>query len=734
MKKGSSIVMQYDLNQLEVGRTFLPTFQLADMLAILFICMTFTSGLPLLTPIAFFGFFFYFRFDKYYIGKIYRKPSILDDRMIRVVISYLPYCVILRCIFAIWMFSSANILPANLPLHPFLFGLPNEEAQITGATSGLINVSIFNMSSYYTFLESLYLNYVSLLLPSFLHSPIRRILQMNTFPLFLLFFFIIIFWIFIRIWKLLPLQGVYDWYYRQLLLTKKKNTIFSNAKGKGHIHPFDLILTSQDPLRTEAAPLTGIYYQYLTKNKQQAENELNPKSCLIRYCCCCFYLFSLCGCCKKATTEEAASSSLANSLNDIDLDDDSDLDGELAVDLETGGISGKDDKGRIVDPNRVDTDERTWYKFCKLCFTGQFFKKPQKYLLPLIGIKKTTASMKRKNKIIKNYDQLDGWEITDMGFDFEVKVKVWSNTSKLKQDDKGMVSRMKGQHKKTYEVINDFRCNTYHLSSISSYALVFSHIFDSEIDIDGSLLTGSAAAANSGKQQLTARPGSPINKGVIMFENGKRKIYNLVDYYITNWKKENAHKIFDPQRIEEELVLFDEKQKQENENKKLRKQSKIVPFEGLDGDDSSKGDLSDYSIPTKRKTGLLKKSNSRVSFEDNSSNHDTAKSVDETDDEKKKEKKGEQDGKNSLTKKGSKKRTFVVDANEEEEDEEEDEDDEEEESDESDTEDSEDDDSDESSEEETSEESESSEDDEEDEEEDKKSPLPAISEVKSEED
>lgn len=642
-KLGHSIVMQYDLNRLEVGPIFLPTLQFANVLALLFITMTFTTGLPLLTPIAMIGFILYFRIDKYLVGRYYRKPSVLDDRMIRAVIHYLPYAAIIRCVFSIWMLSSSGILPQNFPVKPFLFGMPNQTEKLKSLTSGYLDVSSISMIDYRDFLKSLMRDYKSYI-PSTAMPVYQRILQMNTFPIFVLLIIVLIYLFITYFYYIFPVQAVSEWYYRRTLLTKKKTAIFANARAKGHVHPFDLIITSLDPLRQEAAPFTGIYYQFLTKNKTQAEEELKPKTCCNKYCCCFTFLFSFCGCCKKKTRDEEMLKDDEIDLNEPDSEDEGDIEG--------GG------RGKPFDPNQTTNGEpMSWMKWFQQCYQKA---SPKEVMNTVIAATTVSKSEKKRRIYIKHHEKLDGWEITDMGFEFEVKVKKWPKTSKSKDSN---AIRLKGQHKKTFEVVNDFRCNTYHMSGIPNYALVYSYIYNQEIDNDGVLVAVEGVSRRNHESVL----------------NKRMKVYSYVDYYLSNWKKENYHKIFNPDRIEQELVKFDEKQKEKQQNQDKKKNgkqaSRVLPFNDDDTNSYASGDaLSNTSGSPRRKPMLGRGSsyNSQPSNEEeetkssasaelkNIINNNSNNNLIPSNEEKKEGKEGK---KNEPDKK---KRTFVIDEKEEE--------------------------------------------------------------------
>jgi len=106
----TSIVMQYDLNQIEVGPVFDSTDHTAQLLILLFFAMTFAPGLPLLMPLMCLVFSLYFRVDKFLLCRHYQKPPQLGPSAIKVVTAYLPYAAIIRLAVACWMYGNHNIL------------------------------------------------------------------------------------------------------------------------------------------------------------------------------------------------------------------------------------------------------------------------------------------------------------------------------------------------------------------------------------------------------------------------------------------------------------------------------------------------------------------------------------------------------------------------------------------------------------------------------------------------
>ena len=109
------VAMQHDLDAWEVGPYFSPTLNTAKLLAFVFFTMMFAPGLPLMTIICFLTFLVYFRCNKYLLLRYYMMPDATGDGVIKQAVNVLPWAVILRCMFAIWMFSNPLILPVEEP-------------------------------------------------------------------------------------------------------------------------------------------------------------------------------------------------------------------------------------------------------------------------------------------------------------------------------------------------------------------------------------------------------------------------------------------------------------------------------------------------------------------------------------------------------------------------------------------------------------------------------------------
>lgn len=110
-------------------------------------------------------------------------------------------------------------------------------------------------------------------------------------------------------------------------------------------------------------------------------------------------------------------------------------------------------------------------------FTGVYFSFLGRKSVEQKWWKRLIPKRCKKNK---EHDLPMGWEVNDMGWDFEVKVKNWASIT----DDQG--ARTKGEHKRTYEVINDQRyCSTFRMELLPNW--MYTYVGLRELDVDYSI-------------------------------------------------------------------------------------------------------------------------------------------------------------------------------------------------------------------------------------------------------
>lgn len=227
--------MQHDLNMLEVGPVFDATQNNAQLLALLFLAMTYGPGLPLLTPLMFAAFILYFNVDKLLLATYYQKPPQIGNEAIKVVVQYLPIAAMVRLAIAIWMYGNADILPDTV------------SDEVPGA--------------YQENLNSLKSGW-----PSIFSTFRDRALRPNTFPLFILLAVIVGFYFVEKFWYQLPFYWIYR-FNKILYRVFCTQHIYKTSGTKESLHPFE-IQKRNDALRLETAPYTGDYFRYV-KHKDE---------------------------------------------------------------------------------------------------------------------------------------------------------------------------------------------------------------------------------------------------------------------------------------------------------------------------------------------------------------------------------------------------------------------------------------------------------------------------------
>lgn len=142
--------------------------------------MTYAPGLPLLMPMACISSIMFFVGDKILLLRYYQKPPHISEQAMRIVLSTLPYAVLIRLSVAIWMFGNTKIFSSNnnnyFDIIPFKLKLMNIPKSTEISSVNFLNFlnKFKNIAgSEYNFLE-------------------KRIFQPQTFPLFIFFLLIII--------------------------------------------------------------------------------------------------------------------------------------------------------------------------------------------------------------------------------------------------------------------------------------------------------------------------------------------------------------------------------------------------------------------------------------------------------------------------------------------------------------------------------------------------------------
>lgn len=247
---GSKYPTQMTLNQIEVDdTTFDVRVRSGQMLAWVFAAMTFGAGVPILLPLCAAKLFFLCRMDKFFFCRRYKQPSASGPGLMEWVLAVLPYAAIIRLAFSIFILSADGLLPDTWP-----------SAKGANESAAGYNANVISLENYISAIRSLW-DMASFIPPS-LEWAKRRIIRVNTFPLFVLIVVIVVVKLIRKVWNYLPpvVAGRYLWRFIKVLLGYEG---FRASKRSGLIHPYDLTFHHPDPLRNQEASLSGGYMKYL---------------------------------------------------------------------------------------------------------------------------------------------------------------------------------------------------------------------------------------------------------------------------------------------------------------------------------------------------------------------------------------------------------------------------------------------------------------------------------------
>ena len=86
-------------------------FRYSNMLIVLAVAFFYSSGIPILYPIAALFFFTTYFTDKWLLFRYYKQPPMYNSYLARKTLQYFKYILILHIIGAIFMYSNSAILP-----------------------------------------------------------------------------------------------------------------------------------------------------------------------------------------------------------------------------------------------------------------------------------------------------------------------------------------------------------------------------------------------------------------------------------------------------------------------------------------------------------------------------------------------------------------------------------------------------------------------------------------------
>lgn len=243
--------MQDDVNKLFVGPQFDTCVKTSKLLALLFFAMTYSSGIPLMMPLAFAAFAFYYFLNKFLFLRYYKRPPKISDAITRRAVRLLPLAAIIRLGFACWMLGNGDILPPNFPGGNLDAGSEAIDSGASFSTDQYVN----NLNQYYSsYGKDNGLAWIG-----------DRVAQPNTFPLLICIAFIIVVKFLFFIWPYLPLSWalrLLDYLYK--CMCKRSAQVFVDEYGRKmtEIKPYD-IHRMRDPLRREVCPFTDDYFSYM---------------------------------------------------------------------------------------------------------------------------------------------------------------------------------------------------------------------------------------------------------------------------------------------------------------------------------------------------------------------------------------------------------------------------------------------------------------------------------------
>lgn len=104
--KNTSKIIQSDYEDLYTGPKEVLEVRYGQVMATLFVTLTFSAGIPLLLPLTFGILFIQYWVDKFLVFSYYRKTTFFTKKLSAFVVSLLPLAVILHYCFAGMMFSN----------------------------------------------------------------------------------------------------------------------------------------------------------------------------------------------------------------------------------------------------------------------------------------------------------------------------------------------------------------------------------------------------------------------------------------------------------------------------------------------------------------------------------------------------------------------------------------------------------------------------------------------------
>ena len=169
------VVTQAQLDELFVGARFHTPPRYPLVITMVVVSLVYSAGLPMLLPLAAFGFILQYAVDKWMLLRFYRKPPAYDEGMTRLLLTIMPWATLIHFGFATWQFSSGGLPSAYL------------SPQLIQYVSNLVGLNAVgaqasNFLAVYTEVAAQYDGI----------GAVPRILRLNTFPLALAFLLLLV--------------------------------------------------------------------------------------------------------------------------------------------------------------------------------------------------------------------------------------------------------------------------------------------------------------------------------------------------------------------------------------------------------------------------------------------------------------------------------------------------------------------------------------------------------------
>ena len=97
-------------------KDFLFVNRLPFMIAVLFVCLSLSTGFPVLIPVCCLSFFVMFLVEKKIFISFSKKPPIYTEKIYKVVEKCILFGLLLHCLFAIYIYGEASIFPEDISL------------------------------------------------------------------------------------------------------------------------------------------------------------------------------------------------------------------------------------------------------------------------------------------------------------------------------------------------------------------------------------------------------------------------------------------------------------------------------------------------------------------------------------------------------------------------------------------------------------------------------------------